>query len=258
MAAGIDDQRLRAPATPRPPRAAAGAPRPAPAGAPPACPAGGWRSSTSAISAGMPACCAARSARASAARAVLVRSRRIAMPATASSCAARDAGGNGAGSSPASVRSASSRRPTSSRRRTSRWRAWAAFSRSPACSSVARAASSALVGQPSSRETSAISASATTQRARATASFGAEGARRPLHQGFCAREIAELRHGDAAQRQRRRVVAQGDPVQGAERITRRQRARRRRDQRVHRESRHTCNSHCSGIRPQMHHVTDDP
>ena len=49
-----------------------------------------------------------------------------------------------------------------------------------ACSSVARAASSALVGQPRSRETSAISASATTQRARATASLGAEGARRPF------------------------------------------------------------------------------
>ena len=61
----------------------------------------------------------------------------------------------------------------------------------------------------------------------------AEGARRALHQGFRAQEIAELRHGDAAQRQRRRVVAQGDPVQGAERITRRQRARRGRDQRVH-------------------------
>jgi hypothetical protein len=56
---------------------------------------------------------------------------------------------------------------------------------------------------------------------------------RALHQGFRAQEIAELRHGDAAQRQRRRVVAQGDPVQGAERITRRQRARRGRDQRVH-------------------------
>ena len=62
---------------------------------------------------------------------------------------------------------------------------------------------------------------------------GAEGARRPLHQGFRAREIAELRHGDAAQRQRRRIVAQGDAVQGAERITRRQGARRGRDQRVH-------------------------
>ena len=121
---------------------------------------------TSAVSAGMPACCAACSARASAARALFARSRRIAIPATASSCAARDAGGNGAGSSPLSVRSASSRRPTSSRRRTSRWRACAAFGPSPCRSSVARAASSALVGQPSSRETSAISASATTQRAR--------------------------------------------------------------------------------------------
>ena len=61
----------------------------------------------------------------------------------------------------------------------------------------------------------------------------AEGARRPPQQRLGAREIAELRHGDAAQRQRRRIVAQGDAVQRAERITRRERARRRRDQRVH-------------------------
>ena len=62
---------------------------------------------------------------------------------------------------------------------------------------------------------------------------GAEGARRALDQGLGAREIAELRHGDAAQRQRRRVVTQRDPVECAQRITRRQRARRGRDQRVH-------------------------
>jgi len=44
---------------------------------------------------------------------------------------------------------------------------------------------------------------------------------------------AELRHRDAAQRQCRRVVAQRDPLQCAERITRRERAACGRDQRVH-------------------------
>src|SRR4029077_8921546 len=56
--------------------------------------------------------------------------------------------------------------------RTSRYRACAAFTRSPCSSSVARAASSTFAGQPRSRETRAISASATTHLARATASFG--------------------------------------------------------------------------------------
>ena len=108
----------------------------------------------------------------SAARAAFVCRRRIAMPATTSSCAALDAGGSDAGSSSASMRSASSRRPI---------RAGGALpdcaharrsTRSPCASSVARAASSVFVGQPRSRETRAISASATTQLARATASFG--------------------------------------------------------------------------------------
>src|SRR5438128_11633800 len=63
-------------------------------------------------------------------------------------------------------------RPIRRRRRTSRYRACAAFTRSACASSVARAASSAFAGQPRSRGTSAISASATTHLARATASFG--------------------------------------------------------------------------------------
>ena len=46
--------------------------------------------------------------------------------------------------------------------------------------------------------------------------------------------IAKLRHGDAAQRQRRRIVAQSDAVERAERITLRERTPCRRDQRVHR------------------------
>ena len=66
-------------------------------------------------SAGMRASRAARLARSIAARAVVVRRRRIAIPATTSSCAVIDAAGNGAGSSVASSRSASSRRPIRSR-----------------------------------------------------------------------------------------------------------------------------------------------
>ena len=60
-----------------------------------------------------------------------------------------------------------------------------------------------------------------------------EGARRASQQSLRAHEIAELRHRDAAKRERRRVVAQGDPLQCAEGITRGERARRGRDQRVH-------------------------
>src|SRR5712672_1530192 len=123
--------------------------------------------STSAVSGGIRAWRAAHSARASAARAAFVRRRRIAIPATTSSWAVLDAGGKGLGSSSASIRSASSRRPIKRRRRSSRYRACAAFTRSPCASSVARAASSAFAGQPRSRETSAISASATPYLARA-------------------------------------------------------------------------------------------
>ena len=57
---------------------------------------------------------------------------------------------------------------------------------------------------------------------------------RPAQQLLRPREVAELRHRDAAQRERRRVVAQRDALQRAERIARRERPRRGRDQRVHR------------------------
>jgi hypothetical protein len=63
--------------------------------------------------------------------------------------------------------------------------------------------------------------------------FWAEGTRRTSQQGLRANEIAELRHRDASKCECGRVVAQGDPVQCAEGITRRQRTRRGRDQRVH-------------------------
>jgi hypothetical protein len=65
--------------------------------------------------------------------------------------------------------------------------------------------------------------------------FRAEGARRTSHESLRSNEIAELRHCDAAKGERRRVVAQGDPVQCAEAITRGERTRRSRDQRVHRD-----------------------
>ncbi len=127
---------------------------------------------TSAMRAGIRASRAARSARSSAARAVVVCTRRIAIPAITNSCAAFDAGGNDEVSSLASADAASSIRPIRSRRRISRWRACAALTRSPCASSVARATSRVFAGQFRSRDTSAISASATTHRARATASVG--------------------------------------------------------------------------------------
>jgi hypothetical protein len=127
--------------------------------------------STSAVNAGICASRAARASRVSAARAVRARSWRIATAATTSSWAVLAAGEKGDGSSSISPEAASSIRPIRRRRRTSRCRACAAFRSSPCASSVARAVSSAFAGQLKSRETSAISASATTHRARATISF---------------------------------------------------------------------------------------
>ena len=149
--------------------------------------------------------------------------RRIAIPATTRSWTALNAGGKGVGSRSMSTRSASSRRPISRRRRTSRYRACAAFNRSPCVSSVARAESSDFAGQLRSREASATSASATTHLARATYSFGAEGTPRASQKFLRSCKFAKLRHRDASKRQRRRIVAQRDPLQCAERITCRQR-----------------------------------
>ena len=59
-----------------------------------------------------------------------------------------------------------------------------------------------------------------------------ERARRTSQEGLRSHQIAELRHGDAAcQGQCWRVLPQGNPVQGAKRIARRQRPRRGGDQR---------------------------
>lgn len=63
--------------------------------------------------------------------------------------------------------------------------------------------------------------------------FRAERACGASHQRFRAPEVAKLRHCNAAQRERRRVVAQRDLLQCSKRIARRERTRGRRDQRVH-------------------------
>ena len=110
------------------------------------------------------------------------------------------------------------------------YRACAAFTRSPCSSSVTRAESSAFAGQLKSRETSAISASATTHLARATASFGAEGTGSPSQERLRPDEIAELCHRDASKRERKRIVAQSDTLQCAQWITCREQTRRSRDQ----------------------------
>ena len=61
-----------------------------------------------------------------------------------------------------------------------------------------------------------------------------EGARCISQERLRSNEIAELRHRDAAQREGRRVITQGDAIQSAEGITRCECTRRGRDQRVHR------------------------
>src|SRR6185312_13442660 len=78
------------------------------------------------------------------------------------------------------------------------------------------------MGSPRSRATSAISASATAQRARAMVSCGpkARAARRK-------RAFARVKSPSWA------IVAQGDPLQRAERVTGRESARRGGDQGVH-------------------------
>ena len=57
--------------------------------------------------------------------------------------------------------------------------------------------------------------------------------RRTTQENFCPDEIAELRHRDASQRERGRVIAEGDPVQCAQGITPGERPRRGCEQRVH-------------------------
>ncbi|HEY8681766.1 MAG TPA: hypothetical protein VIM06_01225, partial [Rhodanobacter sp.] len=58
----------------------------------------------------------------------------------------------------------------------------------------------------------------------------AEGTRGAAQQHLRTREIAELGHRDAAQCERGRILTQRDALQRAERVTRRERASRCRDQ----------------------------
>ncbi|MNG20148.1 hypothetical protein D3C84_1043750 [compost metagenome] len=60
--------------------------------------------------------------------------------------------------------------------------------------------------------------------------FRPKGPRRTFHQRPGPHQVAKLRHRDAPQGERRRVVTQRHPVQRPERITRRQCACRRSDQ----------------------------
>jgi len=82
---------------------------------------------------------------------------------------------------------------------------------------------------------SATSASATTQRAPRQLLVGAEAAGGQPEELASARVLAELSHGDAAQRERRRVVAKADALEGAERIADDKGARGGGDQGVHRD-----------------------
>jgi len=143
-------------------------------------------------------------------------------------------GGKEVGSSSASVRSASSRRPIRRRRRTSRYRACAAFTpvavlfkRRPRCAErfhrpaqVARDEGDLGLGDDAPRASHRL--------------FWTEGARRTSHQSPRSNEIAALRHRDASKRKRSRVVAQGNPLQCPEGITRCKGTCRGRDQWVHR------------------------
>jgi len=60
-----------------------------------------------------------------------------------------------------------------------------------------------------------------------------KGANRPAQEGLRTNEIAELRHRDPSKGERRGIAAQRDPLQRAQRIAQRERARRCGDQRVH-------------------------
>ncbi len=73
--------------------------------------------------------------------------------------------------------------------------------------------------------------------------FGTEGTRRPAHQRPRFDEISKLRHGDASQCQGRRIFTQGNALQSAEGIARRQRPRGGGDQRIHLGP---ANTHCVG------------
>jgi len=64
--------------------------------------------------------------------------------------------------------------------------------------------------------------------------FRTEGPCSTSQESLRSNQIAELRHRDASQRERRRILAQRDSLQCADGVTRRERTCRGRDQRIHR------------------------
>ena len=190
-------------------------------------------SATSASSAGTRARSAASCARASAARAEPMRSERSASSAALSSATAASVGGRPRASRSASAAAASSRRPSRSSRR-------APISR--ACSALAWSAR-ALERDRRRRQRSRRA----TEIAHGQGDLGlgddaasarqlfvvAEGARGAAQQLAGTGMLAELSHGNAAQGQCWRVFAQGDSLEGAERVAGGQRARGCGDQGVH-------------------------
>ncbi len=127
--------------------------------------------------------------------------------------AARQAGGSGSGSRAASARPASSRWPISSiRRAASKSGHGLELMRSP-CASEHGAGRRERLGRPAeiTRDEGdlGLGDGATRPRPRLARAEGAAG---PLQEVLGAHEIAELRHRDAAQRQRRRILAEAPPA----------------------------------------------
>jgi Bacterial extracellular solute-binding proteins, family 3 len=111
---------------------------------------------------------------------------------------------------------------------------YAALTRSPCSASVARAASSAFA-RPTQVARDGRNLGFRDDAPRAGHGlFHTECTRSTSQEGLRSNEIAELRHRDASKRESRRVVAQGDPLQCAEGVARRECTRRGSDQRVHR------------------------
>jgi hypothetical protein len=190
--------------------------------------------STSAVSAGMRASRAARSARASAARAVSVRRRRIAIPASTSSWTVLDAEGRASGSSLGERALGFVHAPDKQKSphlEISRVRGVhmiaMRFERCPRRIERLRGPAEVTRGERDLRFRDD-----TTRTSHGL--LRPEGTRGTSQQRLRSSEIAKLRHRNASKRERRCIFAQRDPLQCAERIARRQRARRGRYQRVHR------------------------
>ena len=130
-------------------------------------------------------------------------------------------------------------------------RAWAALARSPCRSRACRVDSSVSSGQSRSRIASATSASANSQRARASSCSG-RNVRAARRSRARARSRSPSWARAIAQRQRRRVAAQRDMVQRAQRIARGERAGGGGQGRVHGISRRGGLSPGTGSRRVIH------